>query len=87
MIKIREHIEIECEIEFDFEEGEPLSKWHPGCPDDAVDIKITPLGIAELEGSDEIREICVAWVEQDKAERAYDHAEMLIRGRQEWNVS
>ncbi len=87
-MKIKEHIEIECLVEFYFEQGEPMTRWHPGCPDGCVDIKITPIkaDIERLESSDEIHELCIAEVLQDRLERAYDRAEMLIRGRQEWNI-
>jgi len=84
-MKFKTHIEVEVEIEYNPQEAEPMSYWHPGYPADAEDITVKLMtDLDEVAAGDDVKLLCLEHMDDLRAEKEIeraDHRMDLFRNR------
>ena len=67
-IELETTIEVKVRIKANYQAYEMATRHEPGCCEDVEDVVITPLNLAELAESEEIREILLDHIHEGWAE-------------------
>ncbi|MDP3273416.1 hypothetical protein [Limnobacter sp.] len=74
------YMDIDLTVEYDFESGEPETRWEPGCADEAIinSVCVGDVDITNIIGSDHLERIAERVAADHDDDSAAEHADYLI---------
>lgn len=80
------YMDIDLTVDYDFEAGEPATRWEPGCADEAIitSVFVGDVDITNIIGADHLDRIAERIAADHESDAASDHADYLIDQMEAW---